>query len=141
MGEALADQVKLQEVGGGTLKKEDIEVKLEQLRAKIAAEEKAKEEESSEDECDTALVRMKQRFDEVVEKYELRDGEAAGEVADWIVSGEWFLTTKRVADRWKMEEEDAEDFLKWIARGVKFQNENAEAQQQSQALSPSMEVS
>merc|ERR1712129_517201 len=134
MGEALADQVKLQEVGGGTLKKEDIEVKLEQLRAKIAGEEKAKEEESSEDECDTALVRMKQR-------YELRDGEAAGEVADWIVSGEWLLTTKRVADRWKMEEEDAEDFLKWIARGVKFQNENAEAQQQSQALSPSMEVS
>jgi len=137
---ALADQTKLKEVGGGTLKPEDVDAKLAFLQGKVREEEKAKEEESSEDECDTALVKCKERFDEVVEKYDLRDGEAAGEVADWIVSGEWLLTTKRVAERWKMEIEDAEAFLKWIARGVEFQQQNADAQAQAEAMAPAMEV-
>merc|ERR1712151_257724 len=96
------------------------------LREKIAAEERAKEE-SSEDECDTRLVSMKQRFDEVVEKYDLRDGEAAGLVADWLVSGEWGITVKRVSQRWQMEENDAHDFLQWIAKGLQFKVQNSEA--------------
>merc|ERR1719195_104241 len=131
----------LKALGGGALGAEELESRLESLRSKKEAVDKAKAEEDaeSEDEADTALVRMKERFDEVVEKYDLADGEAAGEVADWLVSGEWLVTIKRVAQRWKMEEEDAEAFLKWIARGVEFQNQNAQAKQQSQALSPSME--
>lgn len=125
--QALADAVAMQQSGGGPMKKEELEARLEALREKVAAEEKAKADESSEDDADTDLVNIKKRFDEVVEKYDLRDDAAAGEVADWLVSGEWLLTVKKVAERWKMENEDAEDFLKWIARGVEFQAQNSEA--------------
>ena len=77
-----------------------------------------------------AMVDVKERFDAICERYELR--EAAGEVADWLTSGEWDVTPTRVAQRFKMEEEDAqagsesaaarvfEVFLAWIAQGLDF---------------------
>lgn len=138
-GPALEDMVKLQELGGGSLTKQALEARIELLRGKKEAEERAKDEESSEDEADSALVRMKERFDEVIEKYDLRDGDAAAEVADWLTAGEWLMTTKRVAQRWKMEYEDAEDFIKWIAKGLEFKTQQAEAAAQSQAASPAFE--
>jgi len=112
---------------------DDLERRLKSLRAKIAEIEAAKEEESSDDEAGLEMVRMKAKFDEVVEKYDLRDDESAAEVADWLASGEWLLTVRRVAQRWKMEEADAEAFLKWIAKGVEFQAQNSANQAQAQA--------
>jgi tetratricopeptide (TPR) repeat protein len=116
----------------------ELESRLKVLRAKKEEVDAAirAEEESSEDEADTELVRMKEKFDEVVEKYDLKDDETASEVADWLASGEWLLTVRRVAQRWKMEEEDAEAFLKWIAKGVEFQSQNSANQAQAAAAAP-----
>lgn len=136
---AVGDSVKLQKLGGGSLTKEQMDARIALLRGKLEAEVKAKAEESSEDECDTALVRMKERFDEIVEKYDLRDGDAASDVADWLTSGEWIMTTKRVAQRWNMEYEDAEDFIKWIAKGLEFKSQQAEASEQAAAQSPALD--
>jgi tetratricopeptide (TPR) repeat protein len=123
---ALADMVELQKLGGGGLSPEAVEAKLKPLRDKIAEIERLKAEESSDDEWGLEMVRMKEKFDEVVAKYDLREDENfASEVADWLVSGEWVVTVKRVAQRWKMEVEDAEDFLKWISKGVEFKAENS----------------
>merc|ERR1712037_757320 len=97
--------------------------RLETLRRKKAEVDSAQQNESSEDECDTELVKMKERFDEIVEKYDLRDGDAAEEVANWLTSGEWVMTAKRVAQRWQMETQDAEDFLRWIAKGLQFKGQ------------------
>mmetsp|Transcript_54311 Transcript_54311/g.174131 ORF Transcript_54311/g.174131 Transcript_54311/m.174131 type:complete len:276 (-) Transcript_54311:96-923(-) len=141
---ALADAVALQKVGGGELPPEELEARMGSLRAKAEAAQHARDEEAaeSEDEADTALVRMKQRFDEVVEKYDLRDGSAAEEVADWLTSGEWAISVRRVAQRWKMEEEDAEAFLNWIAKGLEFKVQNASnaAQASAAAPAPSLDV-
>merc|ERR1712083_470377 len=102
--------------------------RLDSLREKKETKDRAQAEldAESEDERDDALVRMKENFDKVVEKYDLRDGDAATEVADWLTSGEWLMACKRVAQRWKMEEQDAEDFLKWISKGLEFKMENSE---------------
>ncbi|CAK0797534.1 unnamed protein product [Prorocentrum cordatum] len=138
---ALEDAVALQGLGGGP---EDLEGRVAALRAKVEAEAKAAADEaaaeSSEDECDTALVRAKQRFDEVVQKYDLQDGDAATQIADWLVSGEWEVTPDRVAKRWQMEPEDAEDLVRWIAKGLEFKAQNSSNQAQAAAQSPSLGI-
>merc|ERR1711990_1158456 len=103
--------------------------RLKTLRDRIAEIERLKAEESSDDEFGNEMVKMKERFEEVVKKYDLRQDEAfADEVAEWLTSGEWVVTVRRVAQRWKMEEDDAEAFLKWIAKGVEFKAQQNEAQ-------------
>jgi tetratricopeptide (TPR) repeat protein len=124
-GEALDDALALHRLGGGGLLPEVLKTRMESLRDKKVEVQKAKDDESSEDECDTELVTLKQRFDEVVEKYELRNDDAASEVAEWLTSGEWLVTIRRVAQRWKMEEQDAVDFLKWISKGLEFKMESS----------------
>lgn len=127
--QALADAVALQKLGGGGLSKDALDARLSALRDKIAEIQRLKDEESSDDEIGMEMVKMKKRFDEVVEKYELREDESfADEVAEWLTSGEWVVTVRRVAQRWKMEEDDAEAFLKWIAKGVEFKAQQNEAQ-------------
>uniref|UniRef100_A0A7S1L6T7 Uncharacterized protein n=1 Tax=Alexandrium catenella TaxID=2925 RepID=A0A7S1L6T7_ALECA len=135
---ALEDAERLQRLGGGSLGAEEVERRVQLMRGKKEAVDKVKAEADaeSEDEVDTELVRMKQRFDEVVEKYDLRQGNAAEEVADWLTAGEWLVTIKRVAQRWKMEDQDAEDFLKWIAKGLEFQVQNAANQAQANSAAP-----
>jgi len=137
---ALEDALALQRLGGGGLSDEALAARVAVLRSKKEEQERELAAESSEDEADNALLRMKARFDEVVDKYDLTDGEAAGELADWLTSGEWLVTTQRVAQRWKMEEEDAEAFLKWISKGLEFKMANAENAAQMSAASPQVEA-
>lgn len=138
---ALDDALALQALGDGP---EDLDSRVAALRAKVEAEAKAAAEEaaneSSEDEADTALVNAKKRFDEVVEKYELQDGDAATQIADWLVSGEWEVTADRVSKRWKMELQDAEDLIRWIAKGLEFKAQNSQNQAQAAAQSPALPV-
>lgn len=127
--QALADMLSLQKLGGGGLSPEAMEAKLKPLQDKIAEIQRLKEEESSDDEIGMDMVRMKERFDEVCDQYDLRDDpNFADEVANWLTSGEWVVTVKRVASRWKMDVKDAEDFLKWIAKGVEFKAEQSALQ-------------
>eukprot|EP00439_Symbiodinium_sp_Y106_P046919 s1158_g6.t1 len=136
---ALEDVLALQQLGGGGLSAESLAERAASLRAKQEEVERAAKEEAdfkADDPIGMAMVNVKERFDEVVEKYDLRDGEAAGEVADWLTSGEWDVTPKRIAQRFKMEEEDAQVFLAWIAQGLDFKIKNAEAQAQAAGQSP-----
>lgn len=136
---ALDDALAVQKLGGGGLSPEALEARLKLFRDKLAEIQKLKEEESSEDEIGMDMVRMKERFDEVIEKYDMREDENfADEVAEWITSGEWVVTIKRVAQRWKMEEDDAEAFLKWIAKGVEFKAESSAASEYMKQQSPSL---
>lgn len=138
---ALLDATLLQRLGGGGLDAVALQERVSFLRSKKESADRARaaEEESSEDEVDTSLVRLKQRFDGIVEKYDLRETGAADEVADWLVSGEWHINAKRVAQRFKMTDEDAFDFLQWIAKGLEFKVQNAAAHDQMQAQSPVLE--
>lgn len=136
---ALEDALALQALGGsgGPPREERIAA----LRSKIEAAAKAaaaEEAESSEDEADEELLRQKARFDEVVEKYDLKDGDAAAEIADWLVSGEWDVTAGRVAKRWQMEREDAEHLLRWIAKGIEFKVQNSDNRAAAAAQSPAL---
>mmetsp|Transcript_105635 Transcript_105635/g.297154 ORF Transcript_105635/g.297154 Transcript_105635/m.297154 type:complete len:262 (-) Transcript_105635:209-994(-) len=138
--DALHDHEELQRLGGGGLSEQAVATRREALQAKKDEVDRAKAEESEEDECDNELVRMKERFDEIVEKYDLKDGNAASEVADWLVSGEWLVTSERVAKRWQMEAEDADDFLRWISKGLEFKIQNSQAQAQAAAQSPALDI-
>eukprot|EP00929_Paragymnodinium_shiwhaense_P116002 TRINITY_DN8522_c0_g1_i1.p1 TRINITY_DN8522_c0_g1~~TRINITY_DN8522_c0_g1_i1.p1 ORF type:complete len:274 (+),score=101.19 TRINITY_DN8522_c0_g1_i1:63-884(+) len=141
---ALEDAEKLKVLGGGALSPEELAGRIDKLRGKVKAdeEEKARAAEESEDEVDQDLVSLKERFDEVVEKYDLKDGEAAGELADWLTSGEWNITVKRVAERWGMEYADAASFLAWISKGLEFKMASCAAADRAgvTATEPSLDV-
>ncbi|CAE8702522.1 unnamed protein product [Polarella glacialis] len=142
-GPALQDVLALQRLGGGGVSLESLQARADSLREKKEAEEKEQQEmedDRADDPIGMAMVHTKERFDEVVQKYDLKDGEAAGELADWLVSGEWNITPKRVAQRWNMEEEDAAVFLKWIQAGLDFKIRNAENQGVAQTIAPSLDV-
>ncbi|CAK8990634.1 unnamed protein product [Durusdinium trenchii] len=135
---ALLDLRELRRLGG--LSKEMLDARSAELEKKQAAvEQVAREaaEDKADDPIGMAMTNVKERFDEICDKYDLRDGDAAGEVADWLTSGEWDVTPKRVAQRFKMEEEDAQVFLAWIAQGLDFKVRNAEAQAAAAAVAPS----
>ncbi|CAJ1433084.1 unnamed protein product, partial [Effrenium voratum] len=138
-GAALQDVEALKALGGGGLSEDALSARLAELQKKQAEVERLEREEQqskAEDPMGMAMVNVKERFDEVCEKYDLRDGEAAGQVADWLTSGEWEVTPKRVAQRFKMEEEDAQVFLAWIAQGLDFKVKNTQAQSEAGALAP-----
>ncbi|CAL1148134.1 unnamed protein product, partial [Cladocopium goreaui] len=113
------------------------EAALKEKQANVERSTKQEEEDKADDPVGMAMTNVKERFDEICDKYDLRDGDAAGEVADWLTSGEWEVTAKRVAQRFKMEEEDAQVFLAWIAQGLDFKVRNAEAQAEAAAMAPS----
>lgn len=115
---AVNDAVALRNLGGGGLPADDLEKRIAALQGKLVKDE----DESSEDEFGNELVTAKQRFDDIVEKYDLRDGNAAAELADWLTSGEWKVTVDRVAKRWGMEPEDAKSFLDWIEKGIEVKH-------------------
>lgn len=132
--EGIADLEQLQNLGGGDLSAAQIEEQLTRLKHKkeeVDAEKREQDEDEAADPIGMEMVRMKKRFDEVVEKYDLnRNDGAASEIADWLTSGEWEMTARRTALKYQMEMEDAYDFLRWIQRGIDFQkesNQNAKA--------------
>jgi len=135
---AHADTVALHKLGGGALSAEAIEIRLKILQDKIDEIQKLKDEESSEDGWGEEMVQMKKRFEEVVLKYDLKDEGVADEIAEWLTSGEWIMTIKKVAHRWKMEYDDAEDFLKWIAKGVQFKAEQSQMSDLMEQSAPAL---
>jgi len=67
----------------------------------------------------------KQDFDTVIEKYDLRDGEKADEIAKYLTSHkEGVVSLDEFASLFGMEKEDAHTFLSFIARGLKFKEEH-----------------
>eukprot|EP00933_Yihiella_yeosuensis_P073217 TRINITY_DN81829_c0_g1_i1.p1 TRINITY_DN81829_c0_g1~~TRINITY_DN81829_c0_g1_i1.p1 ORF type:complete len:301 (+),score=85.59 TRINITY_DN81829_c0_g1_i1:97-903(+) len=142
-GPALEDVLALMRLGGAGMSVESLENRAKKLREKKEEEERLQredDEEKASDPIGMTMVHMKERFDEVIDKYDLRDGSAAEELADWLTSGEWGdVGPKRVANRWGMEYEDAEVFLGWIAQGLEFKIQNAEAQGQAQAAAPRLD--
>eukprot|EP00403_Amphidinium_massartii_P036844 CAMPEP_0178438808 /NCGR_PEP_ID=MMETSP0689_2-20121128/35797_1 /TAXON_ID=160604 /ORGANISM="Amphidinium massartii, Strain CS-259" /LENGTH=237 /DNA_ID=CAMNT_0020061249 /DNA_START=58 /DNA_END=767 /DNA_ORIENTATION=+ len=112
--EALADVKTLESLASKAGPSED---ELAALRAGIekrrATLHKQLEEEAPDpdDVVDAELVKMKQRFDEIVQKYDLKDEETASEIADWLTRGnngrETVITLKDLERRWQMEEDDA----------------------------------
>lgn len=137
--EAETDILALQKLGGGSLTPDAVMQKLALVREKKKVQEEEKIEAQLDEEADD-LGRMKERFDEIVEKYDLKNDDSAADVADWLTSGEWQVTVKRVADRWHMDLIDAHDFLAWIAKGCEFQKQNAENAAAAQAAHPHQDL-
>mmetsp|Transcript_41221 Transcript_41221/g.94817 ORF Transcript_41221/g.94817 Transcript_41221/m.94817 type:complete len:267 (-) Transcript_41221:69-869(-) len=110
----------LSKLRAGILKRKDALLKLQ-----------AEEAPDLDDEVDASLVRMKQRFDEIVLKYDLHDEETASEIADWLTrgnsDGQTIITLKDLERRWRMEEDDAIDFLAWIDKAKEFKEQQAAA--------------
>jgi tetratricopeptide (TPR) repeat protein len=142
-GDALKDMIALQKLGGGALTPEALEKRLEVLQDKKAAADKAEakrkaeEDDDSDDVDGVELVRLKNRFDEIVKKYDFSEGNAADEIAEWLTSGEWSVNVRRVATRWHMDTLDAHDFLAWIAKGLEFKQQNAENMRNAESQAPS----
>jgi len=116
--EALRDAIALQKLGGGGLDMKALQRRCEQLYERQIAENMAVNEvaKSNED-----LFKMKERFDVVLEKYDLGDGEAAPLVANWLVTDKDLpRTVDRVAKQWVMSKKEAEDFTKWIKKGIEM---------------------
>eukprot|EP00928_Gymnodinium_smaydae_P087781 TRINITY_DN71999_c0_g1_i1.p2 TRINITY_DN71999_c0_g1~~TRINITY_DN71999_c0_g1_i1.p2 ORF type:complete len:272 (-),score=109.24 TRINITY_DN71999_c0_g1_i1:6-821(-) len=137
--EALKDALELKKLGGGSLSAEALDKRIEEFRSKKEGEERERAQQQAEDEEDEdgmEMVRCKERFDAVVEKYDLSNAEAAAEVADWLTSGEWEVTVKRVADRFRMDAVDATHFLAWIARGLEFKAQTGENAAKMMGSSP-----
>jgi len=100
-------------------------------RKEALLKQQAEEAPDLDDEVDASLVRMKQRFDEIVLKYDLHDEETASEIADWLTrgnaDGQTIITLKDLQRRWQMDEEDAIDFLAWIDKAQEFKEQQAAA--------------
>lgn len=100
---------------------------------KAARDARLKEEAPDSDDETLELVKLKNRFDEVCEKYNLKDEKTASEIADWLTranTGEQTVVTlKDLQRRWEMDEEDAFAFLAWIDQAQKFKEEQNQAAQ------------
>ncbi|MBD3209241.1 hypothetical protein GF367_02375 [Candidatus Woesearchaeota archaeon] len=63
----------------------------------------------------------KSLFEDIAEKYGLKNEEKAGEIADFLVThpaGK--VAVQEFAEQFDMAEEDAETFLKFIDRGLRY---------------------
>merc|ERR1711957_48331 len=85
--EALRDAVALKKLGGGSFDPKELETRCEALLEKMMACNKAVNETGKANED---LFKMKERFEEVMFKYDLGDGLAAPLVADWLVDNDGF---------------------------------------------------
>lgn len=137
--EALADLAALETLDGAPSLDELTKFRTAVEARKAAWEKKIKEESpDSDDECDAELVRCKQRFDEVIEKYNLKDEETASEIADWMTRGnageQTDITLKDLDNKWGMDEDDAMAFLAWIDKAQQFRDEQAQAAKNFQGM-------
>lgn len=117
--EALSDSAKLKKLGDGHLTEKESE-----------AEEKRRErlwetlQQNNRDIDDLAKAnepywKMKQRFDDLVDKYDLGDGQFFLLVARWLIIDECFdKTVETVMKHWKMNKSDAEFGAKWVKLGL-----------------------
>merc|ERR1712232_319866 len=96
----------------------ELEKRCEILMEKHTSENKAVNKVYGDNE---ELFKMKERFEEVMEKYDLGDGFAAPEVARWLVTDNNFQeTVKKVSKRWDMSIKEAEHFARWISKGLEM---------------------
>ncbi len=67
----------------------------------------------------------KEAFDKVIKKYNLSDEQKAGEIADFLTKQkENIVSVKEFSTCFAIEEADAEVFLSFILRGIKFKENN-----------------
>lgn len=116
--DALADLLRIKKLGGGGLDLKNLETKCEELYEAQISENKAINEVGKQNED---LFKMKERFEEVMEKYDLGDGHAAPIVTQMLVDDDdLYKTIGRVAKMWKMTEKEAGSFTKWIKKGMEM---------------------
>lgn len=137
--EALADLDALQCLDGAPSLDELTKFREAVEARKVALDKKIKDESpDSDDECDADLVRCKQRFDEVIEKYNLKDEETASEIADWMTRANCgestVMSLKDLENKWGMDEDDALAFLAWIDKAQQFRDEQAQAAKNFQGM-------
>merc|ERR1712129_7770 len=116
--EALADALSLKKLGGGGIDLRELEKRCESLVETHMKRTGAVNKVATDN---AELFKIKERFDVVLEKYDLVDGFAAPEVASWLVSDQDLRkTVQRVAKRWEMSSEEAEHFCQWISKGLEL---------------------
>mmetsp|Transcript_40323 Transcript_40323/g.128139 ORF Transcript_40323/g.128139 Transcript_40323/m.128139 type:complete len:267 (-) Transcript_40323:202-1002(-) len=116
--DALKDALALKKLGGGGLDVDKLEKRCEELLLAMTSENKAVNQVAKKNED---MFEMKKRFEAVFEKYDLEGTDAAPEVAKWLVSDDNFAqTVEKVAKRWRMTKQHAEDFAKWISKGLEL---------------------
>mmetsp|Transcript_84950 Transcript_84950/g.245626 ORF Transcript_84950/g.245626 Transcript_84950/m.245626 type:complete len:339 (+) Transcript_84950:49-1065(+) len=114
--DALRDLLALKKLGGGGIDPKKLEKRCEELYEKQIAENKAVNEMAKNNED---LFVMKERFEEVLEKYDLGDGHAAPLVTRWLLEDDDIeQTIDKVAKQWEMSREEAGHFAKWIKKGL-----------------------
>lgn len=71
------------------------------------------------------IAEHKEAFEKIAHKYDLRNEEKAGEIADFLVShpaGK--VSAPEFAKLFAMSEEEAETFLSFIDRGLRFKEQH-----------------
>lgn len=69
------------------------------------------------------LLKHRQEFDRIVNKYKLQDKDKAEEVAKFLTKGEK-INAKEFATLFAMSEDEAVIFLSFIQKGIKFKEEH-----------------
>jgi len=114
---ALRDMLAVVKLGGGPgLDAASMEKRCEALHEKQLAENKAVNDFVN---IHGSVLEMKDKFEQVLDKYDLGDGEAAPLVARWLTEDkDMAQSVQRVVKAWSMSEAEAEHFAKWIRYGL-----------------------
>jgi len=68
--------------------------------------------------------KLKKRFEAIVKKYKLMEGDRADEIADFLTSGDTrSVSAEEFGKKYDMEVDDAGVFLAWINVGIGFKEE------------------
>eukprot|EP00931_Biecheleriopsis_adriatica_P082492 TRINITY_DN55932_c0_g1_i1.p1 TRINITY_DN55932_c0_g1~~TRINITY_DN55932_c0_g1_i1.p1 ORF type:complete len:286 (+),score=89.37 TRINITY_DN55932_c0_g1_i1:33-860(+) len=114
--EALRDALSVKKLGGGELDAKELERRCEHLLEQHYGDNEKASQAAGENK---ELFEMKARFQAVLEKYGLGDGQAAPQVAMWLATDADFKkSVERVRLRWDMSQEEAEHFAAWIQKGL-----------------------
>lgn len=116
--DALKDLLSLRKIGGGGLDLTELETRCEKMLERTMKVNKQVNKIATDN---AELFQMKERFEAVLEKYDLGDGHVAPEVARWVVEDNNVKQTiQRAAKRWDMSIEEAGHFVQWIAKGLEM---------------------
>lgn len=117
--EALRDTAKLKKLGDGHLTTKE---SAEEERRREKLWERLQQENREIDEVAKAqepLWKMKEKFDALVDKYDLGDGQFFLLTARWLIIDDDFdVTVERARKHWKMEKKEAEHGVKWVKMGL-----------------------
>mmetsp|Transcript_87746 Transcript_87746/g.183424 ORF Transcript_87746/g.183424 Transcript_87746/m.183424 type:complete len:292 (-) Transcript_87746:163-1038(-) len=120
--EALQDSAKLKKLGDGHLtakESEEEEKRRERLWESLQKENREIDEVAK---AQAPYWKMRERFNGLVDKYDLGDGQFFLLVARWLVMDECFdVTVERARKHWKMEKDEVEFAVKWVKIGMETQ--------------------